>query len=199
MLRWGVLALLCGLSCGAPSSDAADAAAAAPPADSVTAPADSVTGAWQHHKVTFSYYGFTSLFTCDGLEDHVRQILLYLGARRDAKVHARGCPGPYNTPSHSAWVDADFYALAPAADAGGADTVKARWTPLEMTPRRPGFMEDGDCELIQEMKDLIIKNFSLRNVEYRTSCVPHEVSMDAYAVKGQALRAVTPNLSAVKG
>jgi hypothetical protein len=57
-------------------------------------------------------------------------------------------------------------------------------------------MGDGDCELIQGMKDLIIKNFSLRDIEYRTSCVPHEVSMDAYAVKGQALRAVTPNLDA---
>jgi len=44
-----------------------------------------------------------------------------------------------------------------------------------------------------------MKNFSLRNVEYRTSCVPYEVSLDAYAVKGQALKAVTPNLNAAKG
>jgi hypothetical protein len=193
---WGVLAVLGSLSCGAPSSDAAAAAA---PADAVTAPTDFVTGAWQHHKVTFSYYGFTSLFTCDGLEDHVRQILLYLGARRDAKVHASGCPGPYNTPSHSAWVDADFYALAPAADAHGADTVKARWTPLEVTPRRPVFMEDGDCELIQEMKDLITKNFTLRDIEYHADCVPHEQWVGSYAVKGQALRALPLKSNALKG
>jgi hypothetical protein len=60
-------------------------------------------------------------------------------------------------------------------------------------------MDDGDCELIQGMKDLIMKNFNLRNIEYRTNCVPHEVSMDAYTVKGQALRAVAPNLNAAKG
>jgi hypothetical protein len=193
----GALAVLGSLAFGVPVSDAADAAAATPPAG-VTAPTDLVAGAWQHHKVTFNYFGITSLFTCDGLEDHVRQILLHLGARRDAKVRASGCPGPYNTPSHSAWVEADFYTLAPAATKG-ADTVIARWTPVEVTPRRPDFMGDGDCELIQDMKDFITKNFTLRGIEYRTNCVPHELWMDSYAVKGQALRAVPLKSSAMKG
>jgi hypothetical protein len=195
MLRWGALAMLGSLSYAAAAGDAADAAA--PVAES--APTDVVSGAWQHHKVTFDYYGFTSLFTCDGLDDQVRQILLHLGARRDAKVRASGCPGPYNTPSHNAWVDADFYTLAPAAAAKGSDTVKARWTSLEVTPRRPEFMGDGDCELIQEMKDLITKNFTLRDVEYRANCVPHELWMDSYAIKGQTLKAVPLKSIASKG
>jgi hypothetical protein len=188
MLRWGALAVLGSLSGGTASSFAAHAAT--PPPDTVAAPADFVTAAWRHHKMTINYYGITSLFTCDGLEDHVRRILLYLGARKDAKVRASGCPGPFNAPSRSAWVDADFYALAPATDADGADTVKARWTSLEVTPRRPDFMGDGDCELIQEMKDLITKNFSLRDLQYRADCVPHEQSLDSYAIRGQALKEV---------
>ena len=192
MSLWGAVAILGGLSCGQSSNAAA--------VDAATPPAEIVTGAWQHHTVMFNYFGVTSLYTCDGLEDQVRQILLHLGARKDAKVYASGCPGPYNTPSNTAWVKADFYTPTPAAaEAEGPDIVKARWTALEVTPRRPNFMGDGDCELIQEMKDLIIKNFSLRGVEYRTSCFPHEVSLDSYAVKGQALRAVTPPLNAATG
>jgi hypothetical protein len=189
---WGAVAVLGGLACAPPSNSAASDRPAIPPADIVN-------GSWQHHQVTFNYFGITSLYTCDGLEDQVRQILLHLGARNDAKVYASGCPGPYNAPSRTAWVKADFYTLAPAADAAGSGTVKANWTAVEVTPRRPAYMGDGDCELMQAMKDLIMKNFSLRNVEYRTSCVPHEVSLDAYAVKGQALKAVTPNLNAAKG
>jgi hypothetical protein len=54
-------------------------------------------------------------------------------------------------------------------------------------------MGDGDCELIQAMKDLVTKNFSLRDLEYRTDCVPHELMMDGFAVKGQALRALPVN------
>jgi hypothetical protein len=196
ILRWGVLALLGGLSGGALGSGAAIAAA---PAGTAAAPGDVVNGSWQHHQVTFSYYGFTSLFTCDGLEDHVRQILLHLGARKDVTVRASGCPGPYDSPSRSAWVHTDFYTLAPAAGADASGTVKARWTPVEMTPRRPYFMGDGDCELIQAMKDLITKNFTLRDVEYRANCVPHELWIDSYAVKGEALRALPLNSNALKG
>jgi hypothetical protein len=192
MSLWGAVALLGGLWCWSPSTRAAEHIADTPPTDIVTS-------AWQHHKVMFSYVGVTSLYTCDGLEGQVRQILLHLGARKGVTVTATGCPGPFNTPSHSAWVDADFYTLVPSADASGSDTVKARWTSLEVTSQRPSFIGDGDCELIEEMKDLITKNFSLRDVEYRTQCVPHEVTLDAFAVKGQALRAVPPKANAVRG
>jgi hypothetical protein len=155
-------------------------------------PADELaTGSWQHHKLTFNYTGFTTLYTCDGLEAQVRQILLHLGARKDAKVRATGCPGPGNSPSSTAWVNVDFYALAPATEAAtGLDRISARWAPVELTPRRPSFMGDGDCELIQGMKDLITQNFALRDVEYRTDCFPHTLTIDAFAVKGQALRAL---------
>jgi hypothetical protein len=169
--------------------------AGAATADNTPPAGDVVSGAWQHHKLTFSYIGFTSLYTCDGLEAHVRQILLHLGARKDLKVSASGCPGPFNAPSRSAFVGVDFYSLAPAEP--GSDTVQARWTPVEVTPRRPEFMGAGDCELIQNMKDLITQNFSMRDVKYRTDCFPHEISFDGFAVRGQALRALPPLAAAI--
>ena len=181
-------ALLIGLSYRVPIARAAVQTAAPPPGDVV----DST---WQHHKVSFKYVGFTTLYTCDGLEDQVSQILLHLGARKDVHVRATGCPGPFNEPSHDAFVDADFYTLAPAADTAGSTAVKARWTALQLTSHHPSFMGDGDCELVREMKDLITKNFSLRNVEYRTDCFPHDVTLDEFSVKVQALRA-SPQITA---
>lgn len=178
-----VVAAMIGLSCWAYIARAAVHSADSPPGDIVA-------GAWQHHKVSFNYVGFTALFTCEGLEDHVRQILLYLGARKDAHVSAHGCPGAFNTPSHDAYVDADFYALAPVADAAPSDTVKARWTALELTPRHPGFMGDGDCELMEGMKDLITRNFGLRDLEYRANCYPNALTPDSFAVKARALQAL---------
>jgi hypothetical protein len=151
-------------------------------------PAEVVPSQWQHHQVKFNYVGFTTLYTCDGLEDHVRQIFLHLGARKDISVRAAGCPGPGDTPSHDALVNADFYTLAPATDANNSNRVQGHWTPLEVTPKRPNFMGDGDCELIQELKPVITQNFTLRNVEYRTDCFPHEITLNGFSVKGQALR-----------
>jgi hypothetical protein len=184
---WGTVAAV--MLLGAPPCSSAASGPAASP--------DDVTGAWQHHKVTFTYIGFTAFFTCSGLEDRVRQILVHLGARKDATVSATGCRGPIDSPSGSIWVDADFYSLA-AADSAAPGTVKARWTPLEVSPGRPHFMGAGDCELVQGMKDVITKNFALRDVEYNTSCFPHQVSLAGFKVKGQALRAV-PASSAVQG
>ena len=151
--------------------------------------ADIVPGVWQHHKVTISYFGITAAYSCDGLEEHVRNILLHLGARKDAKVYANGCPRGPEVPSHTAWIETDFYTLAPA-DGSVADAVKAHWAAREVTPRRPFYMGDGDCELIQEMKDLVLKNFSLRDVQYRTDCVPHQIVLDGFGINGQALIAV---------
>jgi hypothetical protein len=48
-------------------------------------------------------------------------------------------------------------------------------------------MGGGDCELVQQMKDLISQSFALRDVTYRTDCVPHEIVLDGYAVSGEAL------------
>jgi hypothetical protein len=139
--------------------------------------------------VTFPYFGITSLYTCVGLEDRVRRLLLHLGARKDSKVLAQGCPGPSNGPAHSAFVTADFYALVPADDAAGSETITAHWTALNVTPQHPGFMGAGDCELIQQMKDVITKNFSLRDVNYQANCFPREVTPDGFTVTGQVLRA----------
>jgi hypothetical protein len=184
------MALVLGLAFGSPASRAAPPAADV--AQTETAPTNIVMGTWQHHKASFSYVGVTTLYTCPGLEGQVGGILRHLGARRDVHVSARGCPGPYNTPSYTALVEADFYTLAPVTGAAGPGTVDARWTPVEVTTRRPYFMGQGDCELIEEMKDFIIQNFSLRDVEYRTDCVPRQYRQDPFSIKGQALTLLPP-------
>ncbi len=100
-----VLTALCGLLSSSPAAETAP-----------VSQSETVAGTWQHRHVTFSYTGFTSLYTCSGLEGHVRQILLHLGARQDLEVSAVGCPGPQDTPSYTALVRAAFYTLAPAPD-----------------------------------------------------------------------------------
>jgi hypothetical protein len=149
-----------------------------------------VTSEWQHHQVRFNYYGITSLYSCDGLESNIRSVLLHLGARKDARVNAKGCPRGSSVPSRNAFVDTDFYTLAPSSAA--SDTVQAQWIPVVVNSTHPSSMGRGDCELINEMKDLISKNFSLREVDYRTDCVPHEVNIDDFAIKAQVLKELPP-------
>jgi hypothetical protein len=161
---WGLASLLTGMMCLSAQAD--------------TAPPDDLAGAWQHHKASFNYFGSTTLYTCDGLRGKVKQILLSLGARKDLKVFAGGCFGPDSTPSRSVIVNMNFFTLAPR-------TANVRWAPVALTPRDPSFLGDGDCELIQEMKDLISKNFNVRDMEYTTDCVPGQIVRNSFAIKGQ--------------
>jgi hypothetical protein len=155
-------------------------------------------GAWQHHRGEFYYYGYTSHYTCNGLEGKVRAILIHLGARQDLHVTASGCARGPNDISRSATVYADFYSLAPTSEPGGKDAVKGRWIAVEVTPRHPSFMGDGDCELVERMQDLIAKGFSLRDLNYRTECVPHDINTNAFGIRAQALKAAA-KLSVAKG
>jgi len=157
-------------------------------ADAESAGGPVVAGTWEHHKASFSYYGITALYSCSGLETNIRQLLRHLGARKDLTVRAYGCPGGYDSPGRDAIVDVDFYSLTPSADANAANTVQARWTPVEVSANSPSFIGHGDCELITEMKDILSKNFSLRDLKYRTDCVPHEVSLNDFSVKAEVLK-----------
>jgi hypothetical protein len=160
-----------------------------------TAPASSgkvVTATWQHRHVSFSYFGITALYSCSGLETDIRSLLLYFGARKDAKVTAQGCPQGPDVPSRVAIIDTDFYSLTPGAPPNSppSDAVQARWVPVIVSPTQPYFMSGGDCELIYEMKDLVSNNFSFRDLDYRTDCVPRQINLDGFTIKAQALKAV---------
>ncbi len=158
-------------------------------ADATPSPAQAVAGTWEHHHANFTYWGITARYSCDGLEDNIRALLLHLGARKeDLKVNARGCPRGPSVPGRNALVDLDFYSLAPSADANAANVVQAHWTPVLVSSTHPYFMAHGDCELVDELKDIISKNFSLRNMNYRTDCVPYQVNIDDFSVKAEALK-----------
>jgi hypothetical protein len=149
-----------------------------------------VAGTWEHRQASFHYDGITSLYSCAGLETNIRALLLHLGARKDLAVHAYGCLGGYNAPGRSAIVDLDFYSLATSDDVGAANRIQARWTPVTVSANHPNSLRDGDCELIHEMKDILSKNFSLRDLNYRTDCKPGEVNINDFSVKAEALKAL---------
>ena len=174
--RFGLAFLLAGAVLGT-AAMAADSGAAVEQAN------------WHHVKAKFNYFGFTSHYTCDGIEGKVEQILELFGARKDPKVIATGCERGPGHPSPSAWVDVEFDAPAVGAGATPAETFAAHWARLEITPRRPFDMGAGDCELLEQMREVLTKNFAAKELAYETHCVPHQTSLGAFSIKGQVLKA----------
>ena len=139
---------------------------------------------WQHHQELIDYYGVTSSYTCTGIEDRMRELLKYLGARPDMKITPL-CSSQ-SAPMQQVFVRVDFYSLAPASQ-GTADATAAHWVPLNIAPSDPLFRDRAECELFQNVKNLITKDFTVRDVRYTTTCTPNQTTLQDYKVTGEIL------------
>jgi len=124
---------------GAVASSAADSGADSVASSVASSAADSganaaAMGQWQEHELSFTYSGFTSKYSCDGLADKVRLLLRTLGARSDLKVATYGCGDLYGGPTEFPRVKLRFATLEPAAAGAAAlpaesDAAQAAATP----------------------------------------------------------------------
>ncbi len=157
-------------------------------------------GVWQKHQYSFNFMGFTTTYSCDGLEDKLRLLLLAAGARKDAKTSSGGCSAPFGRPDKFASADLTFYTLTPEGSVppvtSGAVTPAAPpakgkppkgkpepitlgrgvWRTVVFTARSPRELGIGDCELVEQFRDHVLPLLTTRNVQDHTSCIPHQDS-----------------------
>jgi hypothetical protein len=167
-MSYGVL----GASLGALPAYAADA----------SAPAAPEAGVWQQHKYSFEFLGFTSTYSCDGLADKLRVLLIAAGARPDAKSRPGACAASFGRPDKFARADLIFYTLTPTGSAaasnadGTAPPIDGLWRQVSFASHTPRELATGDCELIEQFKSSVLPMFTVRNVDSRTTCIPHQDS-----------------------
>jgi len=77
------------------------------------------SGVWQQHKYSFAFMGFTSTYSCDGLADQLKRLLIASGARPDVKSQPGACASGFGRPDKFARAELTFYTLAPQGDAAG--------------------------------------------------------------------------------
>jgi hypothetical protein len=132
---------------------------------------------WVEHDSNFQYQGFTSTYSCDGLAEKLRILLIAAGARADAKATTDGCTGGFGRPDKFARARLRFHTLAPAANAGSAsEPVAGVWRSVMFADRSPRDLRLGDCELVEQFRDKVLPMFTTRNVENGMTCVPNQLS-----------------------
>jgi hypothetical protein len=147
---------------------------------SVTALADAAAaavaggeaGGWQPHKYTFNFMGFTSTYSCNGLEDKLKVLLRMSGASEDTKV-VGSCSRGIGVPDRLATAYLTFSTLQPGSAAG---PMAGEWRHIALSPKRPFEFDYGDCELIEQFRDKVLPMFATRNVNSNITCVPHQDS-----------------------
>ncbi|HME38507.1 MAG TPA: hypothetical protein VKG63_06050 [Steroidobacteraceae bacterium] len=154
-----------------------------------TAAAD--RGVWQKHEYSFVFMGFTTTYSCDGLADKIKVLLIAAGARGDAKSQPGACASGFGRPDKFARADLTFYTLAPVAADTPADSkrVDAVWRPVSFSRRSPRELGIGDCELIEQFRNNLLPMFNARNVDNHTTCVPHQESGSVINLRFESLAA----------
>jgi hypothetical protein len=138
----------------------------------------SARGVWQKHEYSFVFMGFTSTYSCDGLADKLKLLLIEAGARPDVKSQPGACARGFGRPDKFARADLTFYTLSPpAADTpSNAKQVDGIWRPVAFAAHSPQKLDLGDCELIEQFHNNVLPMFTTRNLADHTTCVPHQES-----------------------
>jgi len=149
---------------------AATLLAALPPGATARAAAPASEPAqWQEQDLDLDYRGFTTHYSCDGLRERVRSLLVLLGARADLVVTDFGCavaPGHIDPlPS----LHLHFASLRPAA----AGALAGHWKAANLGGSRG--LAPGECELAEEFIATVLPRFSVRQLGRAPNCVPHNL------------------------
>jgi len=184
------------------------------PVPSADAP-PAVSALWIERDVMFNFMGNTSYYSCDGLRDKVRLVLRQLGARPDLKVTARNCmrqSGPEWAPAvrivaafpaeATPELLAELAASAPerelVARVGGKPATEAtaqfpaRWKRVEFRSSRIDDIENGDCELMEQLRRSVFDQIGVRVLEYAVNCVPRQLTLGAVRMTVEVLEPVPP-------
>jgi hypothetical protein len=148
-------------------------------AQAAVQPSETEIAVWTPKEVEFTYMGFTTHYSCDGLRDAVKEMLLQLGARKsDLTVYELPCSGNPDRPNPFPGVKIKMSVLTPLPGNAtpGPEAVWAQWKPVKLPYRATGIDAAGQCELLEQFKQKVLPLFTTRNVDLHASCVPHELS-----------------------
>ncbi len=135
---------------------------------------EAVRAYWKEHEVDFTYKGFTTDYSCDGIRYKLRQLLAVMGAREDMKIRTGACFSATRLADVQPFVRVrlKFSALTVSADDAEPQPVPASWSEEHVRFNKPRFLEPGDCELVEHFRDYVLPSFEYRIVQDQPSCVP---------------------------
>jgi len=138
---------------------------------------EDVAATWKRYEVRFYYVGFTTHYSCDGLRDKVRRLLLHAGVRKDVKISLSGCEVGLDRVARMPGLKVVFWApeLPEAGRRDVGEPAIARWRPVVVRRGQPRGLEAGDCELVEQFRDRLLPKLKTRAVSGDINCVPHQL------------------------
>ena len=182
-------------------------------APAVAGSAPTVNAVWVEHEFMFTYFGFGTYYSCLGLESKIEYILKQVGARKDLRVQVSCIEGEGIQQIPTARIrvavpaEATPELLAKLAEKqskrelvsrvqgkdAGVDVATAQFPAeqrvVEFVGRRRDHIDDGDCELLNQLVPQVLEPLGVRMAKdsARLTCVPRQVQIGAVNIKLETL------------
>jgi len=186
-------------------------------ADTKTAGAGPVVNAvWAEHEFMFTYFGRGTYYSCDGLANKIEYILEALGARSEPRVIVGCTEGPgiqqiptarikvavptEATPELLAAIEADRSKRELVSRVQGSNAVvdvataqfPAQRQVVEFVGRRKDHIEDGDCELLEQLLPQVLEPLGVRAApgSSQLMCTPRQSQFGSVQLRLESLHAM---------
>jgi hypothetical protein len=157
-----------------------------------------IRAVWQVQELRLTYMGFTSHYSCDGMREKIARWVKQLAPHENSKITIAGCDNPTGV-AHMPSVRI-VLATPIAADAAGEITKDPKRAEaiakLQHKGKAPfedgsfdavrttvallskdyseGIGGAGDCEMLENFRDQVIKKIDARIVSDHLGCFPHQ-------------------------
>lgn len=151
-----------------------------------------VEAVWKPQRINFVYRGYSTLYTCSGLQEKLEKILTSVGARGGVELRAYSCDDalsiarfeialtspveatPENVEELTTY-DAHDELIARVrgerlASAEDLQRFPAVWKTISFARSREMRLEPGDCELVLQLRRHILPRMSVQIVSDRVRC-----------------------------
>ncbi len=151
---------------------------------------------WVSRDVKFTYQGFTTQYSCDGLRDNAKAILQALGARLPMDgVRSTPCASLSVSPlSQSPGIQGNISVLVPATTAEisrrDPSLLPAHWKRVNLMDTAGMDTRRGaQCELLEQAKRDLVPLFATRNLDFSAACVAHATAVSSTTFTVEVLEA----------
>ncbi len=148
---------------------------------------EAIEAQWEVHQVRFLFTGFSTAYTCDGIEHSLRRLLKILGARDDVRVETSCTNG--RDPNRIHRVKLAFAMPVPADSSDlSSEVFPARWEDVKVVGQSSRYLDNGDCELLEQFERQVMPKLKIKNTGRKIRCAPYRSEYNRIRVKISALK-----------
>ncbi len=153
---------------------------------------------WRPNDLIVELHDLPKVYSCDELWYKFHGVLLQIGARPRMNILAYDCGSEAGAAAYSPRVHLQFQTLEaiPANDARWADT-QAAYRTVRLGPGSPTTLNDSDCELLSQIKDLLLPALSDdHTIAFHLACQSVSARHAAFALTVSVLESSDPSRGA---